>query len=123
MTNLKNHSQRRERPLLSPSPLVCLPGLPGGTDSLWAQAVQPRPISSPHSDKMEGLRRRNGEVREQGGRGGKENTSRKFGRYLMRLHIVSEGARGLIASGSAATAGKLNKRCHTVALPVRILCQ
>lgn len=56
------------------------------------------------------------------GRRGEENTYKKiqFG-HLKRSHLLSEGKRGLIASGSAATAGKLNKRCHTVALPCRFM--
>lgn len=49
--------------------------------------------------------------------GGDENTYKKIQfRRLKRSHLLSEGKRGLIASGSAATAGKLNKHCHTVAL-------
>lgn len=91
--------------------LLCLPGLPGGTDSLWARAVQPRPISSPHSDKMEGLWRRNRQVCERRRRGGKKIHTKYNFRFGQK--------RRLIASGSAATAGKLNKRCHTVALPCR----
>lgn len=42
-------------------------------------------------------------------------------RHLKHSHLLSEGNRSLIASGSAATAGKLNKRCHTVALLCRFM--
>ncbi len=54
--------------------------------------------------------------------GEEENTYKKIQfEHLKRSHLLSEGKRGLIASGSAATAGKLNKRCHTVALPCRFM--
>lgn len=53
-----------------------------------------------------------------------ENTYKKkkiqFG-YLKRPHLLSEEKRSLIASGSAAAAGILNKRCHTVALLCRFM--
>lgn len=44
----------------------------------------------------------------------------QFG-HLKRPHLLSEEKRSLIASGSAATAGKLYKRCHTVALLCRFM--
>ena len=115
-------AKEEKEALLSSLPSHRLSGLPGGTDSLWAQAVQPRPISSPHSDKMEGLWRRNSQVCKQGGRREKIHTrKKKKSVWAFEAHLLSEGERGLVASGSAATAGKLNKRCHTVALLCRFM--
>lgn len=58
--------QRQRNSQLSP-PSVLL-AFWGGTDNLRDQTAQPRPISSPHSDKMEGLRqwRSEEEVRKEG---------------------------------------------------------
>lgn len=100
--------------------LLCLPGLPGGTDSselrLFSHGPLVHLILTRWRASDDGTVKCERGEEERGGGG----LIQKFSLGIWSTLIYFLWERGLIASGSAATAGKRNKCCHTVALTVEM---